>query len=169
MREADDWKPIYTALGFQDEYSMLVDLYITHEMSIGEISKRLGFSTGVVRRKLVQHKIERRGRGGPNRHITSKLADVPDEKFGDPVALAKELGMHYSSIYKEARRRGLCISALSPQPESSTDTPQEVSTISYSPSTPQRMQLTLSGIEEELLRESGSSSTAEDMRTIDQT
>lgn len=163
MRSAESWLPIVEALGYADETTMLIDLYEVQKMSVEDLAKRLGYSRGIIRQHLKACNITLRPRGGANRKVTSKLHDVPDERFADIRELANDLGMHYSTVYKEARRRGICISALSPQPDSSTDTEDETTTNSVSPNSPKAptppVEPTLSGIEEELLRETSSSST----------
>lgn len=168
MRENEDWAPIVKVLGYESEVAMLTDLYTTHGMSIGDIAKRLGFSRGVICRRLLRAGIAMRGRGGPNRHVTSRLCDIPNESFADIVKLAEELQMHHSTVYKEAKRRGLCISAQSHRRRNSTDTQVEVPISSVLHSLPRvappPSELTLSGIEEELLREMSSSSTVEGMK-----
>lgn len=165
MRNAESWEPIVKALGFVDEKAMLTDLYIDSAMSIAEIAKRIGFSKGIIKQHLEAAGITLRERGGPNRRVTSRLADVPDVEFVDVHGLAERLGMHYSTVYKEARRRGICISALSLPPESLTDMedvplPNYVSRSTRTEVTP-TAEHTLSGILEELEAETPSSSTTE--------
>jgi DNA-binding transcriptional ArsR family regulator len=163
MRNAESWDPIVQALGYDNEKAMLEDFYEAQGMSIGELAERIGYSRGIIIHHLIAAGIKLRGRGGPNRKVTSKLAGIKDEEFVDIQALASKLDMHHSTVYKEARRRGLCISVLSLQRQSLIDTPPEEATNSVSPNTATapmpRVELTLSGIEEELLREISSSST----------
>ena len=163
MRSEESWQAICVTLGFPDEASMLAALYET--MSIAEIAKKLGYSKGIVERRIARAGIKKRPRGGPNRHVTSELHGIPDEEFADVHALASKLGLHYSTVYKEARRRGLCISVLLHQQQSLNATQEEATTSSVSHSLPDTLtpprELTLSGIEEELLREMSSFSTTE--------
>lgn len=157
MRSAESWEPIVQALGYENERAMLEDCYVAQGMSIADLAHRLGYSRGIVIAHLEAAGIKLRGRGGPNRKVTSKLAKVPDEDFANIPELAARLQMHHSTVYKEARRRGLCISALSLPQVPSTDTVEEADTSSASPNTatarPQRSEPTLSGILEELERE----------------
>lgn len=168
MRSAESWQPIVEALGYPDEKAMLEDLYVAQGMSIAELASRLGFSRGIVIQHLTTQNIKLRGRGGPNRKVTSRLSEIKDEEFVNVHALAEKLGMHYSTVYKEARRRGLCISVLSLQQAHLTDTEDAPPTSSALPSSamePTReVELTLSGILQELEPETPSSSTMEPTR-----
>lgn len=161
MRSAESWEPIVQALGYESEKAMLEDFYVAQAMSVADLAQRLGYSRGIVIQHLEAAGITLRGRGGPNRKVSSKLTSVKDEDFVDIPALASKLGMHHSTVYKEARRRGLCISALSLPQQPSTDTPVEAPTSSVSRSTATEptppAELTLSGILEELERETPSS------------
>lgn len=154
MRNAESWEPIVQALGYDSEKAMLEDFYTAQGMSIGDLSKRLGYSRGIVIQHLTTAGIKLRKRGGPNRKVSSKLSSIPDEEFADVHQLSAKLDMHYSTVYKEARRRGLCISALSLQHPRSTVTEVDPDTNSVSRSTvmePTReVELTLSGILDEL-------------------
>lgn len=165
MREAESWEPIVKALGYEDEAAMLRDLYLGQRMSLKELAKKLGYSFNVVRRHLQAVGIDMRKQGGINRHVSEKLLKVPDEAFADIHALARELNMHHSTIWKEKRRRGLvCTSVRSPQQANSTDMPDVPTTTSSSRSSVLPLDLDediLSGIEEELRREIQSSSIAE--------
>lgn len=161
MRSAESWQPIVEALGYADERAMLEDLYVAQAMSIADLAARLGYSRGIIIQHITDAGIPLRSRGGPNRKVTSKLAEIKDEEFADIAGLAERLDMHHSTVYKEAKRRGLCISALSLQRALSNATEEEADTSSVSPSTatapPPKNELTLSGILDELERETPSS------------
>lgn len=167
MREMESLKPIVETLGYVDEKAMLIDLYEVQGFSIDDLAKKLGYSHSMLRRRLVKAGIKLRTRGGNNSREQSVLRGLPDDKFADVNALAVELNMHYSTIYKEKRKRGLvCTSVPSPQPESSTDTPVEAATSSVSPTSPTEIEDTLNGIETELRRETASYSTMEPTRRL---
>lgn len=121
MNTPESWLPIAQTLGFATEKEMLEHLYVKEGWSIDDIAKRLGYARINVRKRLLQHNITLRGRGGNNRHVTDRLAAVED--LSNPTQVAKQLGLHPSTAYKERRRR--CSSASSVQQENSTDLPPE--------------------------------------------
>lgn len=136
MRIADDWTPLVETLGYKDEHTMLEDLYHVQGMSVHELAHKFGYSFNVIRRHLAHAQIEPRRRGGPNRQVTKRLREEPDEAFNDVEALAKKLNMHHSTIWKEKRRRGIqCISVRSALRQNSIYSAPATTNISSSHST----------------------------------
>lgn len=132
----ESWKPISDALGYADEREMLVDLYEKQELGVDVIAKTLGFSKNNVRRRLSMHGIKVRGRGGANNIGSHMLQGASDDELLHLRECAVKYDVHYSTVYKERRRREkLCNSVSSPQ--QSTDgsgLPSVVDAISSSPS-----------------------------------
>jgi len=115
-----DWLSTAMKLGHADEEAMWKALY--EKSSIAELSTQLGVSRNTIRLRLVKCGVAFRGRGGPN----NKHTDVTDEllekvKREGIAAVAKELGIQYSTLYKRIYRiRGLKIADLkapTPEPE----------------------------------------------------
>lgn len=102
----ESWQPLADTLGYSDEQEMLQDLYLKQTMSLMQIARVLGVSHVNVRRRLLNHGVPLRGRGGPNR-TKRRLESIPDsELFGPKVNMqAYYRKVHPSTIFAERRRR----------------------------------------------------------------
>jgi transposase len=113
-----DWALLATKLGYADEVSMWQDLYTAKGLSVKQLSKKLDISRNTVRLALEDSGIEMRPRGGPNNKkldITDALVEEIRQK--GISAVAKELGLSYTTVYKRLYRvRGLTVTALQAQP-----------------------------------------------------
>ena len=66
-QKPDSLDEIAQHLGFEDEDTMLIELYTRQGWSISELSKKIGYSYANMRNRLLRRGIELRGRGGDNR------------------------------------------------------------------------------------------------------
>lgn len=108
-----DWRPICTKLGYADEEAMWRDLYETQKLSITALEKRLGVSRNTIRQTLKKRGVTVRGRGGANRITLDLTDDVVAEVRRDGVmAVAKRLGVNYTTLYKRLRRQGIAVADL---------------------------------------------------------
>lgn len=104
----ESWRPVAQTLGFQSEEEMLKDLYVVQLFSLKELAHIVGYSPWSVRRRLIQHHIPLRGRGGDNRQSGKrKLSHIQLTKLMSvsPAALAVEYGVHISTVFAEKRLR----------------------------------------------------------------
>lgn len=93
-----------SALGYESEKEMLVDLYSTYSLS--EMAKILGYSTFCIRRKMILLGIKLRPRGGTNNKGNRILKDVSDELLARPTKEVAELfNVHDSTVHGERRLR----------------------------------------------------------------
>lgn len=106
----ESWQAIAATLGYRDEQSMLRSLYTEEEFSINEIAKILGFSSFNVRRRLIEHQIPLRSRGGPNKLGKRSLLNVSDEELNTSSyeEIAAKYHVHVSTVYAERRLRRPC-------------------------------------------------------------
>lgn len=128
----ESWLNIAHTLGYRSEEEMLRDLYSIQKLSIGTISKTLGYSRNNVRNRLLELHIPLHSRGGPNRKGKGKAQQLRDEQLKSITAeTAAALGLHPSAMWKEKRRRDeLRTNSTEQLPE-----PDEGATGAYDPST----------------------------------
>jgi hypothetical protein len=103
----ESWGPLALSLGYEDEISMLKDMYCIQNFSLTQIAKLLGYSVFSVRGRLVAYGIPRRGKGGPNnRKGKRKLKNLTDKQLTEsPTVLAKRHQVHISTVFAEIRLR----------------------------------------------------------------
>lgn len=95
-----NWKAKAETLGFKDELEMFQTLYKT--MSLQSMAKALGISFHTCRKKLVEHGVTVKSRGGPNSQKCVMNAAVIEEmrvKGADAVALAQ--GVSKYTLFKQ--------------------------------------------------------------------
>lgn len=99
-----DWQELADSLGYQDERQLWHDLYHTNKYSVSTIATKLGVSSGTIVRRMKNLAITRRHRGGPNNTAKfRKKLHLMDQRvvFTTPSSeLAKQLGVHYVTVYK---------------------------------------------------------------------
>jgi transposase-like protein len=112
-----DWTPVAQRLGYDTEWAMWNDLYVTRALSITQLAKKLDVSRNTVRSALDRLQIDIRRRGGPNNQkleITDEL--IEEVKKDGVAAVAKKLGLPYSTLYKRLYRvKGLTVGDLHPE------------------------------------------------------
>lgn len=103
----EDWNGIARLIGFADEKSMLQSFYLTEELPIADIARKLSCGPATVANRLRRHQIETRTRGGANNtHKLARLLFRMDQRyvFGtSDVLLASLIGSHQSTVYKYKR------------------------------------------------------------------
>jgi hypothetical protein len=100
---AHDWVAKATTLGFSDEKTMFQELY--SDMSLQELSSSLGISPHLCRKKLTEHEIPIRKRGGPNSQkvvMNDEVVKAMAEKGANAVAL--EQGVSKYTLFKQKAR-----------------------------------------------------------------
>ena len=124
---AESWDPIAHTLGYKNEAEMLRDLYKT--LSIDEIAKKLGYSRGGVRRRLIMLDVDMRGRGGKNNLGMGALAAATDEELANVEKCTANYRVSQSTVFKERKRREQCISVLPPPPSTLSSTGSDIDTL----------------------------------------
>jgi transposase len=103
----EDWGAKALYLGYEDELSMLLDMYVTKGMSCREIAERVSMGQPTVLRRLRLAGIERRGRGGPQSEQRQwHRLHMLDQRyvFTESLSkLAKRLRVSVSLVYKFKR------------------------------------------------------------------
>ena len=104
---AEDWGAKALYLGYEDELSMLTDMYVVKGMSAREIAERVEMGQPTVLRRLRLAGIERRPRGGPQAEQKqwARLHMLDQRRvFTTSLSkLAKELRVSQSLVYKFKR------------------------------------------------------------------
>jgi hypothetical protein len=114
-----EWEIQADYLGYPDVETMMRDLYLNKQLSIGQVARRLGMGTATVTRKLRQFDISTRRRGGPNRYpqLFYKLHLI-DQRFvfgKSTSAVSGVLRMSLSYVYKyKTRVKGVTYGAFQP-------------------------------------------------------
>lgn len=104
----ESWEQIATTLGLSTEEEMLKHLYEEQAWSISEIAKLVGYSTFIVRHRLLRSGLVMRGRGGAaNRLGRRKLAHLlDDEVLKTPLSqLAERHNVNVTTAYLERQLR----------------------------------------------------------------
>ncbi len=102
----DDWAGVWKTLGFSSEKEMLVDLYVNNGLSLAELSGVLGYSTFSIRRRILNHNIELRPRGGLNNLGKRVLAEISDEELNlSTLEVAAKFNVCSSTVYSERKYR----------------------------------------------------------------
>jgi transposase-like protein len=107
-----DWTTTWTRLGFASEEEMWADLYDRQKLSIADLAGRFGVSRNTIRLALGRRATAVRGRGGANR--TARLPEdiVAQVKEKGVLAVAKSLGLSYTTLYKRLRKIGVSVADL---------------------------------------------------------
>lgn len=103
----EDWNLLAKQIGFADEKSMWEGFYVTEELPISEIARKLGHGPTTIANRLSACKIDKRARGGANNTVRiSKILFRMDQRevFGrSNLTLSTMLLAHESTIYKYKR------------------------------------------------------------------
>ena len=106
MNIPESWDHHAHLLGYENEEEMLKDLYVKQGFSFADLSRKLGYSQGNVRRRLMFLGIPIRPRGGKNRTGITKLMKLSNlELAGKPDKIAEALDVSISTVFGERRRR----------------------------------------------------------------
>jgi transposase-like protein len=118
-----EWNAIAQRLGYADENSMWRDLYDVKKKSIAALAGELGVSRNTIRHTIRARGIAVRGRGGANRNVLDLTDEVIAEVKRDGVAaVAKRLGINFTTLYKRLRKHGVDIAELRrPDPVAAND------------------------------------------------
>ncbi len=105
-----DWEELSTTLGYNSEYQMWHDLYVTNSFSVNVIAKKLGCSAPTVSNRLKKYTISARRRGGPNNtaKIRTKL-HLMDQRLifcQTSKAIARMLRINYGTVWKYKNFKG---------------------------------------------------------------
>jgi len=123
---AESWGPVARTLGYANEREMLVDLYTAQGWSLEIIATALGFARANVRKRLLEHGVKLRGRGGRNALGHRKLAALSDAALSESIfKIAAVHNCHVSTVLLERKRRKQWSSALSPPPPTSNASPED--------------------------------------------
>lgn len=127
----EDWDAIAKFLGFECEREMYVELYTRQGFSISQIAHKLGVGTATIVRRLGEHNIVKRRKGGPNNDAKHKRrlfrADQRVVFSTSNEVLAKMFGIHSSTVYKFKRAmKEVRFGLRSDQPHSGTGTLRDV-------------------------------------------
>lgn len=119
-----EWDEFCSQLGYKNEGDMWKDLYITKDLSITDIARKLNVSRNVVRAALARTNIPPRKRGGPNNSRLVMTEELLEEvKKNGVMAVARRLGLDYSTLYKRLRLRGISVKSLrAPAPVETPET-----------------------------------------------
>ena len=111
-----NWERTYTRLGYESEVDFWTDLYCKKGFSIAALATKLDVSRNTVRSALERLKIEIRKQGGPNNQKLAEVdgAIIEEIKKDGIAAVAKRLGLSYTTIYKRYRIYTLKVSDLHP-------------------------------------------------------
>ena len=82
----EDWYYIAGTMGYETPIHMFHDLYNVQRLSLSDIASMLKVSKECIRKKLKEHKIPRRPRGGPN-----SLSDLRKLAEADPNILEQDI------------------------------------------------------------------------------
>jgi len=119
------WNDVAQRLKYVDEVEMWNDLYVARGLSISKLALKLDISRNTVRDALDRVGIQLRGRGGPNNQkleVTDEL--IEDIRENGVTAVAKKLGLSYTTVYKRLYRiKGLTVADLHAEPEPVPETP----------------------------------------------
>lgn len=108
-----EWPKVARSLGYSDDVALWKDLYETKKLSIAQISKKLDVSRNVVRENLAKAGVVMRKQGGPNNARVVLTDDLLDRIRKDGVAaVARDLGLDYTTLYKRLRLRGMSVASL---------------------------------------------------------
>lgn len=103
----EDWNGIARTSGYENEKAMLEALYLTDELPISTIARRLKCGPATIANRLAHHSIPKRPRGGANNnHKLALLLFRMDHRrvFATAdSALALLLQCHPSTVYKYKR------------------------------------------------------------------
>lgn len=95
-----NWQEKATTLNFKGELEMFQELYKT--MSLQDMAKSFKVSVYLIRKKLHEHKIDVRGRGGPNgQKVEMTLEIIEAMKTKGSKAVALELGVSPYTLFKQ--------------------------------------------------------------------
>lgn len=161
MAKKQEWTDTFGVLGYESEKAMLEDLYCNQGMSVTELSNRLGYARNSIRKRLIEHKIKMKPKGGAN--YKGKLHLLSDAELEDVKTAAVQHNVHISAIHKERKRREWTSSQSVP-PAINTSSSENEETTSSSDSSVSMMQDISNITEAELLQEITSSSTTEPMK-----
>jgi len=108
-----EWAVIAEKLRFASSDAMWKALYVEQRLSITKIAERFGVSRNTVRGELLKRGLLRK-QGGPNNVTGVELtSDLIDEIRREGVlAVAKRLGINYTTLYKRLRKLGLSVTDL---------------------------------------------------------
>jgi transposase len=101
-----DWEGTAKKLGYESERKMWLDFYVARKMSVTALSEKLDVSRNSIRDALARNAVPIRKQGGPNNQkveITDEIIEEIREK--GISAVAKRLGVTYTTIYKRLYRR----------------------------------------------------------------
>lgn len=109
MTEEESWQPIADTLGFVNEEEMLRHLYTEQNFSIRDIASVVGYSSFVVRNRLMrlQPPLAFKTRGGNNRQGKRSMLACTDEELahGSVASLSEKYKVHPSTVSAERRLR----------------------------------------------------------------
>jgi hypothetical protein len=98
------WNEMARTLGFEDETSMWLQLYIKERRPIAELAKTLGYGTATIARRIAVAGVMKRTRGGPNASgKTASLIGHLDQRWvrmSYPKEVAEVLGVSSHSVYR---------------------------------------------------------------------
>lgn len=124
-----DWKAKAAELEYETEKEMFEDLY--SDMSLSEIAKALGCSLHTIRKKLVEHSVTIRSRGGPNGlKCTMNESVIEEMKVKGAAAVAQAQGISKYTLFRQKAKY------LAEHPTSEGSTGQEPSLASPASSDP---------------------------------
>lgn len=98
-----NWDTICAGLGFKTEQEMFLALY--REKSIAQLCEMFAVSSYTIRKKLAEHGVTVRGRGGPHAmKILEMTQDLVDEMARDGVdSVAARLGVTKFTLFRRKK------------------------------------------------------------------
>jgi hypothetical protein len=108
-----DWTGTASRLKYPSEEAMWTELYDRQKLSIAQLATRLGLSRNAVRIELAKRGVHVRGRGGANNAKLTLTNEVLEEIRQEGVmAVAKRMGLNYTTMYKRLRKMGVTVAEL---------------------------------------------------------